>query len=152
MRRVSMSQVTSLSWPFERDVTFYRAAGVRAIGVSIHKLDAIGVDRARALLENGDLTVSCLTSSGMFPLDDPAGIDAALAHTRRHLAAAASLGADVLFILPGHASSLSWEEQAERSRPILRTLVAEAAAARVRLAIEPVSQLRMDLGFLHTFH
>jgi sugar phosphate isomerase/epimerase len=147
-----MSQVTTLGWPFERDVAFYPTAGVRAVGVSIHKLDAIGVDRARALLDDGDLTVSCLTSSGMFPLDDPAGVDAALARTRRHLAAAAALGAECLFILPGHAPSLSWEEQAERARPILRALVADAAAAGVRLAIEPVSQLRVDLGFLHTFH
>jgi sugar phosphate isomerase/epimerase len=152
MRRVSMSQVTTLGWPFERDAAFYPTAGVSAIGVSVHKLDAIGVDQARALLGATGLTVSCLTSSGMFPLDDPAGVDAALARTRRHLAAAAALGAESLFILPGHAPSLSWEEAAERARPILRALVADAAAARVRLAIEPVSQLRVDLGFIHTFH
>jgi sugar phosphate isomerase/epimerase len=152
MRRVSLSQVTTLGWPFERDVAFYPAAGVRAVGVSVHKLDTVGVDRAQALLRAAGLSVSCLTSSGMFPLDDAAGVDEALARTRRHLAAAATLGAECLFILPGHAPALSWEEQAERARPILRALVADAAAARVRLAIEPVSQLRMDLGFLHSFH
>ena len=152
MRRVSVSQITTLGWPFERDVAFYPGAGVRAIGLSVQKLDAVGVDRARALLDASGLTVSCLTSSGWFPLDDDAGIETALARTRRHLAAAATLGAESLFILPGHAPSLSWEEQAERARPILRALVPEAASAGVRLAIEPVSQLRVDLGFLHTFH
>jgi sugar phosphate isomerase/epimerase len=54
--------------------------------------------------------------------------------------------------LPGHAPSLCWEEQAERARPLVRALVPEAERAGVRLAIEPVSQLRVDLGFLHTFH
>jgi sugar phosphate isomerase/epimerase len=152
MRRVSLSQVSTLDWSFERDVAFYPNAGVRAVGVSVRKLEAIGIARADALLRDAGLSVSCLTSSGWFPLDDAAGTDAALAQTRRHLAAAAALGAECLFILPGHAPSLSWEEQAERARPLLRALVPEAECAGVRLAIEPVSQLRVDLGFLHTFH
>lgn len=147
-----MSQITTLGWSFERDVAFYRRVGVRAVGLSVRKLDTIGVDRARALLDSAGLAVSCLTSSGGFPLDDPPGVDAALARTRAHLAAAAALGAACLFVLPGHAPSLSWEEQADRSRPLLAMLATEAARVGVRIAIEPVSQLRVDLGFLHTFH
>jgi sugar phosphate isomerase/epimerase len=151
MRRVSMSQVTTLGWPFERDVAFYRGAGVRAVGVSVQKLERVGVDRARVLLAQAGLVVSCITSSGWFPLDDDAGVEAALARTREHLAAAATLGAECLFVLPGQAPALSWEEQAARSTPLLRALLPDAARLGVRLAIEPVSQLRMDLGYLHTF-
>lgn len=150
-RRVSVSQVTTLGWPFERDMTFYPTVGVRAVGLSVQKLDAIGVDRARALLDASGLAVSCITSSGWFPLDDAAGTEDALARTRGHLAAAGALGAECLFILPGHAPALSWEEQAARARPLLRALLPDAERAGVRLAIEPVSQLRVDLGFLHTF-
>jgi sugar phosphate isomerase/epimerase len=151
MPRVSMSQVTTLGWPFERDVAFYPSAGVRAVGVSVQKLDRVGVPRAGQLLADAGLAVSCLTSSGWFPLDDPAGTEAALARTRVHVDAAAALGAECLFVLPGHAPRLSWEEQAARSRPLLRALLPDAERAGVRLAIEPVSQLRVDLGFLHTF-
>ncbi|MGH7895000.1 MAG: sugar phosphate isomerase/epimerase family protein, partial [Candidatus Binatia bacterium] len=56
-----------------------------------------------------------------------------------------------LFVLPGHAPAWSWEEQAECARPIFAGLIPEAARLGVRLALEPVSQLRMDLGFLHGF-
>ncbi len=146
-----MSQVTTLGWQFERDVAFYPGAGVRAVGVSVQKLERIGVDRARALLDGAGLEASCLTSSGWFPLDDPAATDAALARTRAHLAAAAALGASCLFVLPGHAPGWSWEEQAARSTPLLRALIPDAERLGVRLAIEPVSQLRVDLGYLHTF-
>jgi len=152
MRRVSVSQVTTLSWPFERDVAFYPTVGVHAIGVSVMKLDAIGVDRARAVLAASGLSVSCVTSSGWFPLDDDAGSAAALEKTRRHLDVAAAIGAETLFLLPGHAPSLSFEEQAARARPLLEALIPDAERAGVRLAIEPVSQLRVDLGYLHTFH
>jgi sugar phosphate isomerase/epimerase len=148
---VSVSQVTTRAWPFERDVEFFREAGVGAIGVSVRKLDAIGVAQAGRLVRAAGLRVSCLTSSGDFPLDDEAGTEAALARTRRHLAAAAELGADCLFVLPGHATALSWEEQAARARPILSALAGAAAQVGVRLAIEPVSGLRVDLGFLHSF-
>jgi len=148
----SMSQITTLGWPFERDVACFVAAGVTAIGVSVRKLEQAGLARASRLLRDAGLAVSCVTSSGFFPLDDPAGAQAALDRTRTHLAAAAELGAACLFVLPGHAPSLSWEECAARSRPLLEALADDAERLDVRLAIEPVSQLRVDLGFLHSFH
>jgi sugar phosphate isomerase/epimerase len=150
--RVSMSQITTLRWPFERDVSGFAAAGVTGMGVSVRKLDAIGLPQAARLLRDAGLEVSCLTSSGFFPLDDTAGAQAALARTRAHLAAASEIGAGCLFVLPGHATALSWEECAARARPLLETLLPDAERLGVRLAVEPVSQLRVDLGFLHSFH
>ena len=149
--RFSMSQITTLGWSFERDVEACVAAGVPGIGVAIRKLGPIGVGRAAALLRQAGLGVSCLTSAGPFPLDDQGATAAALAETRGHLEAAATLGAACLMLLPGHAPARSWEEQAERSRPLVESLLPEAARLGVRLALEPVSQLRMDLGFLHAF-
>jgi sugar phosphate isomerase/epimerase len=148
---VSVSQITTLRWPFERDVAFLADAGVAAIGVSVRKLDDVGVPRAVRLVRDAGLSVSCLTSSGFFPLDDAAGIRQALARTRAHLAAASELGAGCLFVLPGHAPSLAWEEAAARARPVLERLLPDAERLGVRLAVEPVSQLRVDLGFLHSF-
>ncbi len=147
-----MSQITTLRWPFERDVAAFAAAGIGAVGVSIRKLEATGLERAAGLLRDAGLAVSCLTSSGWFPLEDAAAGAEALERTRRHLDAAHVLGADVLLVLPGHGARLSWEEAAGRSRPLLEALLPDAERAGVRLAIEPVSQLRVDLGFLHSFH
>ena len=72
----------------------FAAAGAPGIGIAIRKLEAIGLERAVALVRGAGLAVSCLTSSGLFPLGDEAGEREALARTRRHLAAAAALGAD----------------------------------------------------------
>ena len=151
MLRFSVSQITTLGWPFERDVEAIAAAGAPGIGVAIRKLEAYGVVPAVERLCAAGLAVSCLTSSGPLPLDDATAEETALARVRRHLEAAAALGAGCLIVLPGSAPALAWEEAAARARPLLEALVPDAARTRVRLALEPVSQLRMDLGFLHTF-
>jgi len=149
--RFSLSEITTLGWPFERDVAAFAAAGAPGIGVSVAKLERYGIDRGTRLLRDAGLPVSCLTSSGPFPLGDAAGEAAALDRARRHLDVAAELGASCLFLLTGARPALSWEEAAARARPLVESLVAAAAAVRVRVALEPTSQLRMDLSFLHSF-
>jgi sugar phosphate isomerase/epimerase len=151
MGRVSVSQITTWQWPFERDVAAIAAAGAPGIGVAVRKLDAIGLAAAARLIREAGLAVSCLTSSGPFPLGDEAGEAAALGRARGHLEAAAALGADCLMVLPGSRVGWSWEEQAARARPLLAALAADAARLGVRVALEPTSQLRMDLAFLHGF-
>jgi sugar phosphate isomerase/epimerase len=149
--RFSVSQITTLGWPFERDIETLRAVGAPGIGLALRKVEAVGVAHAARLVRNAGLDVSCLTSSGPFPLGDAAGEAAALTRARRHLELAVELGAACLMVLPGSAPGLAWEEAAARARPLFAALVEAAAATPVRLAVEPVSQLRMDLGFLHTF-
>ena len=149
--RFSMSQITTLDWPFERDVEAFAAAGAPAVGVAIRKLEAAASRAPGGCCATRGLAVSCLTSSGLFPLGDEAGERAALERTRRHLDAGAALGADCLMVLPGSAVGWSWEEPAARARPLLEALLADAERRGVRIAIEPTSQLRMDLAFLHSF-
>src|SRR6185436_16511779 len=84
-------------------------------------------------------------------LGDERGEAAALERTRRHLDAAAALGAPTLMMITGPPGRLSWEEAAARLRPLLEALLPAAAQLGVRLALEPTSQFRMDLSFLHSF-
>jgi sugar phosphate isomerase/epimerase len=147
----SINQVTTLGWSFERDLDAYAAAGVPAIGVSLHKLETIGVARGIRLVRERGLPVSCLTSSGPIPLEDPAAGARAVARAREHLAAAAELGAGCLMLLPGAGPALAWEEAARRAREHVERLRDDARRLGIRLALEPVSQLRMDLCFLHSF-
>src|SRR5262249_31135049 len=130
--RFSVNQITTLGWPFERDVEAYAAAGAPAVGVAIRKLETCGVARAAQLLRGAGLKVSCLTSSGPFPLGDEPGERAALERVRRHLDAAAALGADCLMLLPGNAVTWAWEEAAARARPLIEALIPAAQQARVR--------------------
>jgi sugar phosphate isomerase/epimerase len=150
--RFSVSQITTPGWSFERDVEAFAAAGAPGIGVSVRKLEACGVPRAARLVRDAGLAVACLTASGPFPLGDDAGERATLTRARAHVAAAAELGAGCLFVVIGANPALAWEEAADRARPLVAELLRTAEDARVRIAIEPTSQLRMDISFLHSFH
>jgi sugar phosphate isomerase/epimerase len=151
VERFSVSQITTPNRSFEGDVAALVEVGAPGIGISIRKLEAVGVGAAGRLLREARLAVSCLTSSGFFPLGDEAGEEAALAQTLRHLDDAAALEADCLMILPGVAPALSWEEAAARARPLLERVARAAERACVRVAVEATSQLRMDLTFVHSF-
>lgn len=150
--RFSLSQITTLGWTLEQDLEAYVAAGVPALGVSLAKLRTAGMARGVRLLRACGLPVSCVTSSGPIPLDDPARAAGAVAAAREHLAVAAELGAACLMLLPGAAPGLPWDEAARRAREHVEALCADARRVGVRLALEPVSQLRMDLCFLQSFH
>ena len=62
-----MSQVTTLGWPFERDLVAYAAAGVPAVGVSVQKLEQYGVAAAARGLPSGMLSAAEATK----PEDPP---------------------------------------------------------------------------------
>jgi sugar phosphate isomerase/epimerase len=136
---------------FVADLAGFVAAGVPGVGVSIHKLARCGVARGLRLLRDRGLPVWCFPSAGPVPLDDAAAAARALARVREHLDAAAEAGAASLILLPGATRGLAWEEACARARPLVASLLAEAERLGVRIAIEPVSQLRMDLCFLHSF-
>src|SRR5262249_61619650 len=82
---VSVSQITTLRWSFERDVAFLAAAGVGAIGISVRKLEDVGLPRAVRLVRDAGLAVSCVTWSGFFPLHEATASRAALASTHAHI-------------------------------------------------------------------
>ncbi len=151
MRRYSINQLTTLRWPFERDLEYFLGVGVTCVGVSIAKLEECGVGRGALLLRDSGLRVSCLTSSGVFPLGDQRGEALALEQTQRHIELAAEIGAECLMILPGNAVHLSWEESAVHAKRLIEKLLPAAKASRVRLAIESANPLQAELSFLRSF-
>lgn len=149
--RWSMSQITTLNQGFERDIELYRRHGVKCVGLSLAKLNAIGVDRAERLLREAGMAVSCITAAG--PLDHSG---TTIGRQRNEDAAevvrlGARLGADCVMLMTGSDTRRSWEENALSLRPLVEDLVRVAERERVRIAIEPTHALRADTSFIHGF-
>jgi sugar phosphate isomerase/epimerase len=143
-RRFSVSQVTTRDWDFAADARGYHAAGIDAIGVWRNKLEPFGVTEGAGLLRSFGLPAANLI--GMLNLigegdtlpnnafDDP----------RRAIEAAVAIGAGVVVVVPGRLHGRIPERATALTVEALGRLAPEAAAAGVRLAVEPIHPLYMD--------
>lgn len=110
------------------------AGGIGAVGVWRHRVDEIGVARARALLDGAGLRVSSVCRGGFFT---SAGAE------RDNLAAieqTAELGADLLVLVSGGLPAGSRDLAGARQRVVdgIAAMVRPAERLGVRLAVEPL--------------
>ncbi len=148
--RVSLSMVSHWNWPLERDLAFCERQGIRAIGVSLAKLEAEGGWRRHvAGIRERGLRVTNLIGVDSFQLADRTTWPARRDVFRDALDAAATLGAEQLIFTSGPAGDLCWEEAADALADAVAPIAAGAAQRRLVLALEHTHSLRVDIGFVH---
>jgi len=103
-------------------------------------LQAMGVAAAARQIREAGLTVTGLCRGGMFPAADAAGRAAAIEDNRRAIADAHALGAACLVMVCGGLPPGSRDLPGARAmvRDGLHTILPEARAAGVTLALEPL--------------
>jgi len=152
MIRYTVNELTTLSWSFEEDVRYYKKVGVPAITPQKRKLEPHGIDKGIELLKDTGLEVAAYQTSSNFNLNRPDRWPEQIAEFKSDLATAARLGTDLLIFQTGPPEGLSYEEADLRFVEILDQLLPEAERLGVRIAIEHNSTLRVDLGYLGSFH
>jgi sugar phosphate isomerase/epimerase len=150
--RVSVSQASSLSWSFEQDLESYVALGVRAVTVLPLKVEPVGLDVARRAIERSGLRVAGYGTCGYFSLHDPDRLAGDIEVMRRHLAVAGELGADTVTIVSGSGRGRPYGESEASFRRVIEQILPDAERAKVVLTFENTAPMRVDLGFVHTFH
>src|SRR5262249_18937540 len=121
----------------------------RSISLASTKLEAYGRARAIRLLRGSALRVAHVGSYGRFG-HTRASRRRGLDEVRGALDCAHALDAAVLVVISGGQGDAPWDEVARVYADAYATLVPEAAAAGLRLAIEVIHPLRRDLSFIHT--
>lgn len=103
-------------------------------------LQAMGVEQAARAIRDAGLSVSGLCRGGMFPAADAAGRAAAIEDNRRAIAEAHAIGAACLVMVCGGlpAGSKDLEEARAMVRDGLHAIMADARAAGVTIALEPL--------------
>ena len=145
--RLSLNQATIKYAPLDQALRVTAEAGIPAIGLWREPVAEVGLDAAVRLLADSGLRVSSLCRGGFFTAEPGAPRAAALAENRRAIdetaalaAAAASGSAAVLVLVAGGlpAGSRDLPGARERVRDAVGELEADARAAGVTLAIEPL--------------
>jgi sugar phosphate isomerase/epimerase len=144
--RLSVSEMCTYPLPFGEELRIWDDLEVRHVGVITAKLEAYGLDKAIAALQERGLTATTVIT-GCFDLSAPG----TWAGTRTHVNAAVDIAAEIggcTYFTPGRRDGRSFDELAATLADAVAPCVDYARGRGVRLAIEP--SLRTDVSFVHT--
>jgi len=148
--RVSLSAISTFGWDLDADLAFYERAGVTAIGASLAKLEAAGLEAGARRLRDSGVRVTNLIGIGPFRLDDPSQWPAQRDRVRAALDASEAVGAECMILTTGPAGALAWEDAALALEDALGPLVTDARKRELPFGLEHTNSLRVDVGFVHS--
>jgi sugar phosphate isomerase/epimerase len=141
LARLCVHQVTLMEQcDFRQSVECLARNGVTKTAVWRDKLDAIGAVAAASILHDHGVEAVALCPGGLLTHRDPASFHGALDENRRWLDQAAAIGAGAMVTITGGLGEGEADLQFARDRAMegLAVLIADARAAGIRLALEPL--------------
>lgn len=139
LRRCSLNQATIEHADIATAIDAAVKADIPAIGLWRRQIEDTGTQQTVAMLETSGLQVTSLCRGGFFTQADDHGWHEALDDNRRAIELAEAVGATELILVPGGISPGGVISDArKRVRESVESLVDDASAAGVRLALEPM--------------
>ena len=136
--RLCVHTMTTKPWNLAECARHYADAGIRGITVWRNSLSDTGPAEAGRMLREHGLAVVSLCRGGFFPAESAEGRRKAVDENRRCVDEAAALGAPLIVLVCGSASGLALAQSRRQIREGIEAVLPHAAAAGVRLAVEPL--------------
>lgn len=144
LSRLCIHTITTKPWSLETAVARYAAAGVKGITVWRQALDGRDVRKAGADIRNAGLSIVSLCRGGFFPGVTEAQRLQAIDENKRCIDQAAELGAPLIVLVCGAVPGQSLEDSRRQITDGIAAVLPHAAAAGVKLAIEPLHPMYAD--------
>ncbi len=141
---LSIHTITNKPWSGEMCIQKYAAAGVQGITFWRSNFATESATKLGRRAREAGLAVTGLARGGFFPAPTAAGRLAAIDDNRRALAEAHDCGAPCLVLVCGAVPGQALTESRQQITDGIATLIPEARAAGVRLAIEPLHPMYAD--------
>ena len=138
LSRLCVHTITTKPWPLEQAAQQFAKAGIGGITVWRDALSGRDIAAAGRMLRDLNLEVVSLCRGGFFPALTPAGRQAAIADNLKAIDEAAALGAPMVVLVCGAVPGQSLTESRKQIRDGIAACLPHAAAAGVKLAIEPL--------------
>jgi len=136
--------ITTKPWKIEEATKKFAAAGVKGITVWRDTLEGRNLKETGKLIRGYDLNIVSLCRGGFFPAKDASKRKTAIEDNRRAIAEAAELGTSMIVLVCGADPLQSLEESRKQIHDGIATVLPEAKAAGVKLAIEPLHPMYAD--------
>jgi sugar phosphate isomerase/epimerase len=138
LSRLCVHTITTKPWPIEKAAREYAAAGIGGITVWRDAVSGRDLAATRRMLADLNLDVVSLCRGGFFPALTAAGRQAAIDDNLKAIDEAAALGAPLVVLVCGAAPGQPLAESRRQIRDGIAACLPHAAAAGVKLAIEPL--------------
>ena len=144
LSRLCIHTITTKPWNIEEAAKNFSAAGVKGITVWRDTLEGRNLNQTGQMLREHDLTIVSLCRGGFFPNKDAGKRQTAIDDNRRAIEEAAALGTSLIVLVCGADPSQPLEESRKQIQEGIATILPDAAAAGVKLAIEPLHPMYAD--------
>ncbi len=142
LSRCAVHTLTNKPWTLARCCDAYAKAGIPGISIWRNVVASaeggVGLGEAVKIVKGSGLAVPAYVRGGFFPCKDAAGRQAAIDHNKVMLDEAAALGADQLVLVVGAVPGMPLAEARKQVADGIAACLEHAAAARVKLSIEPL--------------
>lgn len=144
LSRLCIHTITTKPWSIEEAAKNFSQAGVKGITVWRDALAGRNIKSTGDMLRAHDLSVVSLCRGGFFPSVDASKRQAAIDDNRRAIEEAHELGTDLIVLVCGADPGQALEVSRQQIQEGILTVLPEAQAAGVRLAIEPLHPMYAD--------
>ncbi len=136
--RLSINHYSVRQLTLEQLVEECRQLRISYVGLWREKVRELGIERAKALLDQAELRISSLCRAGFFPYDDAAQRQKSIEENRKAIDEAAVLGAQLVVMVCGGIAAAGLSASREMVAEGIANLVPYAVERGVRLGIEPL--------------
>ncbi|MFT3748980.1 MAG: sugar phosphate isomerase/epimerase family protein [Agriterribacter sp.] len=136
--------ITTKPWAIETAARNYAAAGVKGITVWRDALDGRDIHQTGNMLRNEGLAIVSLCRGGFFSNADKYKRKLAIDDNRKAIEEAEALGTSLIVLVCGADPAQSLEDSRKQIQEGIETVLDEAKAAGVKLAIEPLHPMYAD--------
>ncbi|CAA9502285.1 MAG: Sugar phosphate isomerases/epimerase [uncultured Segetibacter sp.] len=143
--KLCIHTITAKPWNIEEAAKNFSAAGVKGITVWRDALDGRNIKQTGQILRDYNLTIVSLCRGGFFAAKDTNKRKSAIDDNRRAIEEAYRLGTSMIVLVCGADRSQPLEESRKQIRDGIAAVIPDAAAAGVKLTIEPLHPMYADM-------
>ena len=144
LSRLCIHTITTKPWSIEEAIDRYTDAGVKGITIWRDTLEGRDISEIGDRVRSNGLEIVSLCRGGFFPSSDSQERSKALDDNREAITEAQALGAPLIVLVCGADPHQPLSESRKQIRDGIESVLPEAEAAGVKLAIEPLHPMYAD--------